>query len=493
MLLQLTGPSMQAKDAMRALYLSTQSATVAEADLTAVLSGTKDQRKAALSSMEQALGSTMAMGDIAYDASGKMRSLQEIIGLTAQATRGLTDEQRNQALTSIFGADATRAVISLMKEGETGWSKMAESVTKAGSAQLAAEANMKGLSGALEYFRGTLDTILISSGAPWLDMLNGMVRGSADLLAKVGELPEPVQKIGVALGAVAAVSGPLLIAVGSMANGVSALSALFASHTAAVLAHRAVTIASTVATGAWTAAQWLLNAALTANPVGLIIVGLAALTAGIVYAYQNSETFRNIVNGAFSMMQTVVMGSITTVGDALGWLGDTLATTWESVSSLTMTTWDGIADAVKGAINAIIGSINGLLSAWNNIRLSIPGFSVEVPYVGTVSLEGINLQPPTVPLIPQLAMGGSILQSGLALVGERGPELVSLPQGARVTPLALGDRTSQQQRNESMVTDQRTVTINIHGASAAGVLDRFVADPRTPQFLLPRGGGGGLC
>ncbi len=46
---------------------------------------------------------------------------------------------------------------------------------------------------------------------------------------------------------------------------------------------------TTTATQAWTWAQWLLNAALNANPIGLIIAGVAALTAGIVWLVSNVE------------------------------------------------------------------------------------------------------------------------------------------------------------------------------------------------------------
>jgi tape measure domain-containing protein len=62
-----------------------------------------------------------------------------------------------------------------------------------------------------------------------------------------------------------------------------------------------------IATTAWTAAQWLLNAALTANPIGIIIGLVVGLIAGIVLLYQNSETFRNIVTGAFTAVGNAVM------------------------------------------------------------------------------------------------------------------------------------------------------------------------------------------
>jgi TP901 family phage tail tape measure protein len=50
----------------------------------------------------------------------------------------------------------------------------------------------------------------------------------------------------------------------------------------------------------WTAVQWLLDAAMDANPIGIAVVAIAALTAGIIYAYNHSEKFREIVNGALS-------------------------------------------------------------------------------------------------------------------------------------------------------------------------------------------------
>ena len=46
------------------------------------------------------------------------------------------------------------------------------------------------------------------------------------------------------------------------------------------------------------AGQWLLNAALSANPIGLVVAAIALLVAAFVVAWNNSETFRNIVIGA---------------------------------------------------------------------------------------------------------------------------------------------------------------------------------------------------
>ena len=56
----------------------------------------------------------------------------------------------------------------------------------------------------------------------------------------------------------------------------------------------------TLATGLATTAQALFNAVLAANPIGLVVLALVGLAAGLVTAYKKSETFRDIVNGVWS-------------------------------------------------------------------------------------------------------------------------------------------------------------------------------------------------
>ncbi|MEU7617183.1 phage tail tape measure protein [Micromonospora rifamycinica] len=73
------------------------------------------------------------------------------------------------------------------------------------------------------------------------------------------------------------------------------------------VASRVAMVATSVATKAWAAAQWLLNAAMTANPIGLIILAIVALVAGLVLAYQKSETFRAIVDAAFKAIAAAGM------------------------------------------------------------------------------------------------------------------------------------------------------------------------------------------
>lgn len=104
-----------------------------------------------------------------------------------------------------------------------------------------------------------------------------------------------------------------LTAAGSIGMMVSGLAAL----NAGALLGAVRTGIMTVATGAWTAAQWLLNAALTANPIGIVIVLIAALVAGVIIAYKKSDKFRAVVQAA---MKGVVR--------AFGWLWDKAKEVW---------------------------------------------------------------------------------------------------------------------------------------------------------------------
>lgn len=76
------------------------------------------------------------------------------------------------------------------------------------------------------------------------------------------------------------------------------------TSTAARIAGTAATIAQNVATKAAAAGQWLLNAALTANPIGLVIAAIALLVGGVVLAYKKSETFRGIVDTLWGALKT---------------------------------------------------------------------------------------------------------------------------------------------------------------------------------------------
>ncbi|WP_328382919.1 phage tail tape measure protein [Micromonospora zamorensis] len=107
-------------------------------------------------------------------------------------------------------------------------------------------------------------------------------------------------------------------------------------------------------TKVWTGVQWLLNAALSANPIGLTVIAIAALVAAVVIAWKNSETFRRVVTGAWEGVKS----AIAAVG---AWFVGTL---WPSLKAafaqlmqvanflwrnVMQPAWAGISFAIKAA------------------------------------------------------------------------------------------------------------------------------------------------
>lgn len=86
------------------------------------------------------------------------------------------------------------------------------------------------------------------------------------------------------------------------------------------LAYKIMMTALAIQTQIMTAYQWALNVAMTANPVGLVVVAIGALIAGIIIAYQTFDTFRASLNGVWAVAKQVgenLMGLFTKIPDMI--------------------------------------------------------------------------------------------------------------------------------------------------------------------------------
>ena len=134
------------------------------------------------------------------------------------------------------------------------------------------------------------------------------------------------------------------------------------------------TIAQTVATKAGAAAQWGLNAAMTANPIGIIIALVAGLVAGFVLLWNKSEGFRNFFIG----MWEGIKGTFSTVVEFFGGIFsrdvDGIKNAFNGVREFFSNLFEAIANIVKAPINFIIRGINGFIGGLNKISIPDWGF-----------------------------------------------------------------------------------------------------------------------
>jgi TP901 family phage tail tape measure protein len=132
-----------------------------------------------------------------------------------------------------------------------------------------------------------------------------------------------------------------------------ALGALYVKDAVIKAASTTATIAQTVATKAATAAQWLLNAAMRANPIGLIITAVTGLVAGFVWLWDNVEGFRNFWIGVWDVIQSAISAVWNWIKDNWPYLLGIITGPIGMAVVLIVKHWDTIVDAAKTVLTAI--------------------------------------------------------------------------------------------------------------------------------------------
>ena len=153
----------------------------------------------------------------------------------------------------------------------------------------------------------------------------------------------------------AAVTGSLITSIVAYAAQGWAAVASIVAQSAAWIAQKAVMLASTVATNAMSAAQWALNAAMSANPIGILIVAIAGLIAALVALYNRNVQFRDLVNN--------MSGSIRE-----GWM---------SVIGSIESAWNGLNPAQWGR-DLVDGIANGIRSAADHVRTAAGNVAQDI-------------------------------------------------------------------------------------------------------------------
>ena len=216
------------------------------------------------------------LGISAVTSTGSLKPLHEIVGQFEDV--GLTAGDAMK----IFGQRAGPGMLALVSQGSgalvdlTGELKNAE-----GTAQKTADIMGGGLWGAIKKIQSIVESAYISLG----ERLGPAVEKVANFFAK---LPAPIQEVVVVVGSMVAAMGGLMLV---MPQSFGAL---------VQFPGKLLTLVKVLKST--TAVQWLLNAALTANPIGLVIAAVAALAAGLYLLFTKTEigrqSFRAMANVA---------------------------------------------------------------------------------------------------------------------------------------------------------------------------------------------------
>lgn len=210
--------------------------------------------------------------------------------------------------------------------------------------------------------------------------------------------------------------------------------------TLAAKAWAAIQTVITAVTKGWAFAQKLLNMAMIMSPIGLLVLAIAGLIAIVVLIATKTNWFQRLWSVAWGAIKGAVSGVLNWVRGnwpkllailtgPIGIAVLVISKNWDKIKAGAVKMKDGIKSVFSGLGSILTApirmAVDGIRAAWNS-TLGGKGFSAPswLPGIGG---KGFH--------IPYLAQGGTITAAGMAMVGEAGPELLTLPRGAQVTPL----------------------------------------------------------
>ena len=312
----------------------------------------------------------VAIGDTSvavYDAEGNMRSMVDIVQDVEKATQGMSDEQRNAALSQIFQQQSLRGVNVLLNEGSDSLVDLQnELINSNGAAQDMADIMDDNMQGSLLAMKSAAEEVAIQ----FFEMAEGPIRaiidGITDLIRWFGELSPTMQQVIGIVGVLVASIGPLLMLIGQIGLGVSALGTFF------------------VGTAGSTSMFATILGALT-SPVTLVIAGIAALVAVMVYLYNTNETVREAINTAWQFIKDLIMQAVAVISEYVQSVIGGLVTWWQENNQMILEATQNVWNAIQAVIEVAMNIISSIMQtvwpmimavvkfAWDGIKNIIDG------------------------------------------------------------------------------------------------------------------------
>lgn len=391
------------------------------------------------------------------DSSGTLLGASEIAEELQDKLGGLDSASRDAALSTIFGSDAMRAATVMINSGTEGLQKYIDAANDQEAAQRLANSQMSDGSRAIEELKGSLETAAIQIG----DTLAPIVQKVAELITalvnKFSALPEGVQQVIVVVGILVAALGPLLMVIGQISLGISAVAGALSKLSGNE------GVATKLVGGIKTAVTGLLGM-ITAHPV---IAVITAIIAALVTLYNKCEWFREGVNrilkairdgffaawdgivefftetipNAWNEMLSSLLANptirtiVTTITDSFTKLKENLNGIWNGIKQLAQNAWEFIKNATLAPVLLMIDLVTGdfeklksdLENILNNIKNAVANIWDSIKEItSNIWNEIKNVVSTLVSLVKETAISGfEALRDGIKNAIRELPKIVS--------------------------------------------------------------------
>lgn len=291
------------------------------------------------SATKSQVGALKELGLSAEDvAQGMQDNAKETILKVLDAIRGLDKVKQASVLSDLFGKESLGAIAPLLSnlDGvQDNLNKVADSSKYAGSMEGEFSARSETTANSLQLAKNNMEAFKIAIG-------NGLIPAMTPMISLLTQGVKWVSGIAQEFPGAASVLGTAAVSIAIFCGAVGALSTLAGTvQTVATFVQWAKEAG--LATRIWTGIQWAWNAAMTANPVGVVIMGIAALIAIGYVLYQNWDTIS-------SFAATMWEGGKQAIADFCGTISNKVAEVCDWVQGK----WQALKDFLSHPIDALV-------------------------------------------------------------------------------------------------------------------------------------------
>ncbi|MDV4932807.1 phage tail tape measure protein [Enterococcus faecium] len=265
-----------------------------------------------------------------YDADGKMKPLKTQVELLKKAFEGLTPEQQQNALVTLYGQESLSGMMALIDKGPDSLGKLTKSLKDSdGAADDMARTMQDNMNSSIEQMFGAFESAAIVIQKILAPSIKKVADAISGLVEKFVSAPESTQKLVVAIGAIVAAIGPLIFMIGSVIIWINRVKVAF----------KALSESSKLFSGL-SKAMGLLT-----NPVFLVIAAVALLVVGFIYLWNTSEDFRNFWIGLWEGIKSAVSSAVEWIQNAWKSTGEWFNNLWKSIKEGADNVWTTIQEA----------------------------------------------------------------------------------------------------------------------------------------------------
>lgn len=291
------------------------------------------------SATKSQVGALNELGLSAEDvAQGMQDNAKETILKVLNAIRGLDKVKQASVLSDLFGKESLGAIAPLLSnlDGvQDNLNKVADSSKYAGSMEGEFSARSETTANSLQLAKNNMEAFKIAIG-------NGLIPAMTPMISLLTQGVKWVSGIAQEFPGAASVLGTAAVSIAIFCGAVGALSTLAGTvQTVATFVQWAKEAG--LATRIWTGIQWAWNAAMTTNPVGVVIMGIAALIAIGYVLYQNWDTIS-------SFAATMWEGGKQAIADFCGTISNKVAEVCDWVQGK----WQALKDFLSHPIDALV-------------------------------------------------------------------------------------------------------------------------------------------